>query len=237
MNFSKPSALDTMTARVRSLDRHGYAAAPAIVGPREISTVARAIDRLALRHAGTRNLLDRPWCRALVHRVRNRLANAGVLPQSFVAVQCTLFDKTASRNWLVALHQDLSIPVRARIDHPSLGAWSRKEDSHFVQPPIEVLERLVAVRVHVDDCAIDNGPLRVVPASHTAGRLGPSDSLEMRAALGEEPCVARSGDALLMRPLLLHASSKAKVPSRRRVVHMLFGPPTLPCGLEWKNAV
>jgi hypothetical protein len=226
-----------MRTTVAEFDDRGYAIAPRIVAPREVSAVARAIDRLALRDAGTRNLLARPWCRALVQRVRARLSGAGVFPSSFVAVQCTLFDKTAGRNWLVALHQDLSIPVRARVDHPSLGAWSRKEGAHFVQPPSEILERLVAVRVHIDDCGTDNGPLRVVPGSHTMGRLGPGAASELRTELGEAPCLAKSGDALLMRPLLLHASSKAQAPTRRRVVHMLFGPPALPHSLEWKHAV
>jgi hypothetical protein len=226
-----------MRATVTELDDRGYAIAPRVVDPREVGTVGRAIDRLALRSAGTRNLLARPWCRAFVQRIKSRLASAGAFPASFVAVQCTLFDKTANRNWLVALHQDLSIPVRARVDHPSLGAWSRKEGAHFVQPPGETLERLVAVRVHIDDCGNENGPLRVVPRSHTVGRLAPSAAFELRAKLGEEPCLVKSGDALLMRPLLLHTSSKAQAPSRRRVVHMLFGPPALPHGLQWKHAV
>jgi hypothetical protein len=217
--------------------QRGYAIAPRVVQSREVSTVARAIDRLGLRGAGTRNLLAQPWCRALVQRVRTRLTSGNVLPLSAVAVQCTLFDKTPNRNWLVALHQDLSIPVRARVDHPSLGAWSKKEGAHFVQPPVEVLERLIAVRVHIDDCGIENGPLKVVPGSHTAGRLDPSAAIELRAAFGETPCLAKSGDAVIMRPLLLHASSKAQAPSRRRVVHILFGPPALPHGLEWEHAV
>jgi ectoine hydroxylase-related dioxygenase (phytanoyl-CoA dioxygenase family) len=226
-----------MRTTVAELDDRGYAIAPRIIDPREVATVARAIDRLALRGAGTRNLLARPWCRALVQRIKGRLASADVFPASFVAVQCTLFDKTAEHNWLVALHQDLSIPVRARVDRSSLGAWSRKEGAHFVQPPSETLERLLAVRVHIDDCGSANGPLRVVPGSHTVGRLSSIAAMELRAKLGEAPCLAKSGDALLMRPLLLHASSKAQAPSRRRVVHMLFGPPALPHGLQWKHAV
>jgi hypothetical protein len=40
-----------------------------------------------------------------------------------------------------------------------------------------------------------------------------------------------------MRPLLLHASSKATSPVPRRVLHFVFGPPTLPLGLEWRWAV
>jgi len=224
-----------MRTTVNELERRGYALAPRVIAAREIATVARAIDRLDLRAAGTRNLLAKPWCRALVQRVRSRLGD--YLPANDVAVQCTFFDKRAGRNWLVALHQDLSIPVRERIDHPGLGAWSRKEGAHFVQPPKEVLERLVAVRVHIDDCGIENGPLTVVPGSHQAGRVDPEAAVELRRELGEVPCLAGSGDALIMRPLLLHASSKAHAPSRRRVLHILFGPPALPFGLEWEHAV
>jgi hypothetical protein len=222
---------------VTEIEQRGYAIASRVVEPREIATIARAIDRLSVRGAGTRNLLGQSWCRALVRRVRSRLASADVLPESAVAVQCTLFDKTPNSNWLVAIHQDLSIPVRAKVDHPSLGAWSTKEGSPFVQPPSEVLENLMAVRLHVDDCGIENGPMRVVPGSHRAGRLSAEAAAQLRAKLGESSCLASSGDALLMRPLLLHASSKARLPSRRRVLHILFGPPSLPHGLEWKHAV
>jgi hypothetical protein len=42
---------------------------------------------------------------------------------------------------------------------------------------------------------------------------------------------------LVMRPLLLHASSKATSLTPRRVLHFLFGPPSLPLGLEWQWAV
>ena len=49
---------------------------------------------------------------------------------------------------------------------------SQKEGILFVQPPRAVLEQLVAVSVHLDDCAERHGPLRVVPGSHRfAGRL------------------------------------------------------------------
>jgi hypothetical protein len=222
---------------VTEFERRGYAITSGLVAPRETATISRALNRLAMRCAGTRNLLNHPWCCALVRRVKRRLASANALPPSFVGVQCTLFYKSASCNWLVALHQDLSIPVRARVDHPSLGAWSRKEGGHFVQPPVEVLESLVAVRVHVDDCTAENGPLRIVPASHLCGPLSGSAAVELRATLGEEACLVKSGDAILMRPLLLHASSKAVAPSCRRVLHVLFGPPALPHGLEWKHAV
>src|SRR5437764_12343174 len=116
-------------AAIETLDQQGYAVVPRFVEPSETSTVSRALNRLSMRGAGTRNLLERPWCRALTERLKKRLASA--LPLSYVGVQCTLFDKTPHRNWLVAIHQDLSIPVRAPVDHPSLRVWSKKEGGHF----------------------------------------------------------------------------------------------------------
>ena len=227
---------ETGAERTR-LAQRGYVIASHVVLASEVSTVARAIDRVTVRGAGTRTLLERPWCRALVRRLKARLAAAQLLRADAVAVQCTLFDKTPGRNWLVALHQDLSVPVRARVDAPSFGGWSTKESVVFVQPPVEILEQLLAVRVHIDDCGVDNGPLRVVPGTHRAGRLGAAGTAEARADRGEAVCLAKPGDAVLMRPLLLHASSKARVPSRRRVLHIVFGPPSLPDGVAWLHAV
>ncbi|WP_182990142.1 hypothetical protein [Massilia sp. Se16.2.3] len=40
-----------------------------------------------------------------------------------------------------------------------------------------------------------------------------------------------------MRPLVLHASSKASGTSLRRVLHIVFGPPALPYGLRWQQPV
>jgi ectoine hydroxylase-related dioxygenase (phytanoyl-CoA dioxygenase family) len=152
-------------------------------------------------------------------------------------VQCTLFDKSPRANWLVALHQDLSIPVRDRVPHPDLLGWSRKEGMLYVQPPASLLEALVAVRVHLDESTADRGPLRVVPGSHRDGRFTETDASARRAELGETECLVGRGGVLLMRPLLLHASSKASRPSRRRVLHFLFGPAGLPYGLRWHDAV
>jgi hypothetical protein len=78
--------------------------------------------------------------------------------------------------------------------------------------------------------------LSVVPGSHHAGRLTPEQGLAWRARHGSQLCTAAPGTGLLMRPLLLHASSRARGQSRRRVLHFLFGPPELPLGLDWAAA-
>jgi hypothetical protein len=162
---------------------------------------------------------------------------AGILAPAAVAVQCTLFEKSPGNNWLVCLHQDLSIPVQERVVDTELRGWSTKEGALFVQPPVSVLESLVALRVHLDDCGPESGALRLVPASHRFGRLDAKRAAALRDECGEVTAEVKRGGVLAMRPLLLHASSKAVVPSFRRVLHFVFGPPALPRGLHWALAV
>lgn len=161
----------------------------------------------------------------------------GIIPEHHVAVQCTYFEKSKRQNWLVPIHQDLSIPVKERKEAPGFGGWSEKEGEVFAQAPVEVLSQLVAVRVHLDPCREDDGPLNVVPGSHALGILAPEAAVAAGAELGAKACVAGVGDALAMRPLLLHASSKASGGSLRRVLHFVFGPPELPHALRWQHAV
>jgi hypothetical protein len=59
----------------------------------------------------------------------------------------------------------------------------------------------------------------------------------LRQQHGEVHCLADRGGVVVMRPLLLHLSSKARAQSRRRVLHFLFGPSELTCGLRWHRAV
>ena len=225
-----------MKETLQSLHERGYAIAPSVISPEAIALASEALQALPAC-AGTRNLLEHAWVQALAHQIRcsNELERAFV--STPVAVQCTLFDKSEDQNWLVALHQDLCIPVEARVSHPSLGAWSKKQGRHYVQAPVALLENLLAVRVHVDDCGPDNGPLRVVPGSHRHGLLAAVAARRLREVLGEVTCCGGAGSALIMRPLVLHASSKALVPRRRRVLHFLFGPSSLGYGLQWQQAV
>jgi ectoine hydroxylase-related dioxygenase (phytanoyl-CoA dioxygenase family) len=158
------------------------------------------------------------------------------MPTGSVAVQCTFFEKSAAINWLVPVHQDLGIPVAERVDHPALRAWSEKEGSLFVQPPADFLAQLIAVRLHLDPCTAQDGPLRVIPGTHRCGRIADEEAIALRSRGLEVTLCAAKGDALAMRPLLLHASSKATGTSRRRVLHFLFAPADPPHGLRWQHA-
>ncbi|GAA6142859.1 phytanoyl-CoA dioxygenase family protein [Hydrogenophaga sp. 5NK40-0174] len=186
---------------------------------------------------GCRDLLMEPWCAALSRSLRAHSAVSPTLAASSVAVQCTYFEKSANQNWLVPVHQDLSIPVAERVEHPALSGWSVKGGQYFVQAPVSVLNQLVAIRLHLDDCGEMDGPLRVVPGSHARGVLSPNEAIVVRRSVGHVVCTVPKGGVLVMKPLLLHASSKSTGKGLRRVLHFLFGPPDLPCGLRWAVAV
>jgi ectoine hydroxylase-related dioxygenase (phytanoyl-CoA dioxygenase family) len=163
------------------------------------------------------------------------LAEAILGPGAF-PVKGTLFDKTPGANWKVPWHQDLTIEVEARPADPppGFGPWSRKDGADCVQPPFEVLARMLAVRVHLDDCGEDNAPLRVVPGSHAAGRRLEGDEILALVERGPEAvCAVARGGVVLMRPALLHASSPSKSPGARRVVHLEFASDPLPAPLAW----
>ena len=219
---------------------HGFATVPQVLTAAECDALADCVaggEVSTSASGGTRRLLQQNWCRALAARLRQHPELAPLLAPDLVAVQCTYFEKSAARNWLVPLHQDLSIAVARRISDPGLGPWSEKEGTLFVQPPVALLQQLIAVSVHIDACTAVDGPLRVIGGSHLLGRLDAQAAAAARHTQPEHVCTVARGGAMLMRPLLLHASSKSTGTSQRRVLHFVFGPATLPLGLQWRDAV
>jgi hypothetical protein len=210
----------------------GFAIAPQILSEAQCAEALASVISIHVDGAGTRELLEFDWARRLAGQLRESASLASQLGKDPVAVQCTYFEKQPSRNWLVALHQDLSIPVTERIADAPCTGWSEKDGVWFCQPPVNVLAQLVAVRVHLDDSTEANGPLRVIPGSHRLGRIASADMPTHRRRLGETVCVAARRSAMAMRPLLLHASSKSISEAPRRVLHFLFGPPQLPWGCD-----
>lgn len=211
----------------------GFEVIPCVLAEPECRLIAEQVRSCGVARAGVRNLLVNSWCLDLAKRLERHFGVARRLAPDALPVQCTLFDKSEQRNWSVASHQDLSIPVRERIESDACRGWSRKDGMVFVQPPMSVLERLLAVRLHLDDCAADSGALRIVPGSHRYGRLSGKSIDALRRRCGEIVCAVPRGGVMLMHPLLLHASSKVRGAGPRRVLHFVFAPQALPDGLTW----
>ncbi len=220
----------------RSFATLGFAVIPDIINASACDLAAQMMGQSS-SGAGSRSMLQNSWCQELALKVRMHPAIHPLLPEDAVAVQCAAFDKSPSSNWLVALHQDRSIPVRCKTEGAGLSGWSQKEGDLFVQPPAPVLEQITAVRVHLDPCPLESGALHVVPGSHRSGLLATNDAQRLRALAGIKALPVPRGGALVLKPLLLHASSKATEPLHRRVLHFVFGPRALPMGLQWPAAV
>ncbi len=89
-----------------------------------------------------------------------------VIGDAAFPVQAVLFDKSSAGNWTLGWHQDRTIAVRRRIDHPGFGPWTIKRDIQHIEPPFALIERLVTLRIHLDSVPADNGPLLIAPGSH-----------------------------------------------------------------------
>lgn len=143
------------------------------------------------------------------------------------------FNKTSDKNWLVSWHQDKTTAVTDKIQCSSWTNWSEKDGVLHAQPPSAVFDKMITVRLHIDDADKNNGCLRVIPKSHL---LGVQTQKYLISGIKKENqliCEVKSGDVMLMHPLLIHASSKAENPSSRRVLHMEFSSFQLPDNVEW----
>ncbi len=148
-------------------------------------------------------------------------------------VRVIAFDKSPAANWFVPWHQDRAIAVAARADVPGFARWTVKDGALHVEPPVAILEAMVTLRVHIDDCTEADGPLEVVRGSHAAGRLEKAAIDRVVAAGAASLCLAARGDILAMRPLTVHRSQRAALPARRRVLHLEFAACRLPSPLTW----
>lgn len=174
------------------------------------------------RRAGMRCLLDHPTIANVARNLIGQLIEAGCISKMSVAIQAIAFDKTAVTNWKVAWHQDLMFPFACRVTTSGFDLPTVKDNVDYARPPQLVLENLLAVRLHLDDCDETNGPLRVSPGTHRYGILRGAEVSNYVSEHGEAICLAQRGDVLLMKPLALHASSQATVPAHRRVIHFVI---------------
>jgi ectoine hydroxylase-related dioxygenase (phytanoyl-CoA dioxygenase family) len=182
---------------------------------------------------GVRNLLSIPEMSKLACSEVVLKLVAPVLGEGYFPVRGILFDKNDAANWKVPWHQDVTIAVRERLDSAGYGPWSVKSGITHVQPPTKVLDGMLSVRLHLDDCPAENGALRVIPGSHLAGKLGEERIDKIASASKAVTCEVAVGGALVMRPLLIHASSAAVRPGHRRVLHFDFAAQELPGGPQW----
>lgn len=160
-------------------------------------------------------------------------AASRLLGSTAFPVRAVLFNKTPDSNWIVAWHQDRTIPVTARIETPGFGPWSRKDGLLHVMPPVSVLERMATLRIHLDDVGTDNAPLRVALGSHRLGLTVAREAAFIAAKHEIIECRARRGDVWAYSTPILHASERSRIDGERRVLQVDYATEDLPDGLHW----
>ena len=220
------------------LDRDGFAVAADALSPALVAELTTAVEPLVREFpAGVRALAAKvPNVRRLAKAQEVRKLVAAVLGSEARLVRSILFTKSTEANWQVAWHQDLAIAVQQRAEVDEFVSWSMKDGVPHVQPPAHVLERMLSVRLHLDRADENNGALWLSPGSHRLGRIPAGEAARTADRLGKQLCAVNAGDALLFRPLTLHASRKTTVDSPRRVIHLEFANVTLPAPLNWAES-
>lgn len=152
-------------------------------------------------------------------------------------VKAIYFNKTLENNWFVGWHQDKTIGVREKIETPGFINWTVKQSIPHVQPTLDVMQKIVTLRLHLDRAGKSNGALQLIPRSHH--RILNSQEIEHFKAISEPKiCEVEAGDALIMSPLVLHSSPKSQISrnnrsNNRAVIHLEYSTANLPNNLHW----
>jgi ectoine hydroxylase-related dioxygenase (phytanoyl-CoA dioxygenase family) len=219
-----------------AVEQQGFEIIPKLFDRENMSSAIESLAKMPLRHgrAGARNALRVESVRDLAVDSRLIKIASTLLGGNAAPFRATFFDKSAEANWLVVWHQDTALPLRERRDAKGWGPWSVKEGVICAHAPASALEQVLAIRIHLDDSDEQNGSLRVLPQTHTLGVLSDDAIHDLSEKIPSVDCFVRAGGVLIMKPLLIHSSSKAKSENcHRRVLHVEYAASmSFPDGIE-----
>lgn len=245
MNTLNDHLLNDPALSKSELDQFGFAIVDALYTEKEILDICLAIEEVSRNNDNIQESNDLYAIRQLIGTVpqlKSLIFNESFkkmmsvhFESAYFLTKAIYFDKPSESNWFVSYHQDLSISVKEKVETEGYRNWTFKKGQFGVQPPVEILNSTVTIRIHLDDTDKNNGALRVIPKSHLKGVI--------RLDVGGIPiheeicCEVKRGGAMLMKPLTLHASSKTTNGQRRRVIHLEFNNQHLQAPLHWLEYV
>lgn len=191
------------------------------------ATFRKSADLFAIRQF----LKEVPATHSLIFNENLTQLISQLFGQDFFVAKSIYFDKPETSNWYVPYHQDLTISVDKKVEIENFGPWTVKQNQFAVQPPIEILENIVTIRIHLDDTNENNGALRVIPKSHNQQIYRPEHIDWTKET--ETTCCVKQGGVMIMKPLILHSSSRTTNHQKRRVIHIEFSNIALPAALQW----
>lgn len=232
----------TLQNNVQKLKYKGFMTVHHVFRKKEITAIKLMIHNYLLAtHQSTdthaiRNLLEEiPSLKKLLFTT-NLLRVLNTIGGRLFLTKALYFDKTPESNWYVTWHQDIVINVKEKIETEGFGSWTKKNNVHGVTPPEDILNKALTIRIHLDDAKESNGALKVIPGSHHKKLSNEEISLITQNSYSQL-CEVDSGSLHVIKPLLLHSSSKSTNQKHRRVIHLEFNSMELPNGLEWAEKI
>jgi len=234
---------DLNTNQLKSYDKRlqikGHVIINHVYTKKEISKIGKAFHHYKKENAGDKEeVYALRGILAKIPELNSLLINANIqkildsIDKDLVLTKAIYFDKPANSNWYVTWHQDKTIHVKEKFEIEGFSGWTKKENYYGVIPSEEMLQNTLSIRVHLDDTTDENGALKVLSGSHKKILSAEEVKLITQNSIASV-CEVRSGGVHLMRPLLLHASSKTTNNKARRVIHLEFCSSQLPEDLEW----
>lgn len=156
--------------------------------------------------------------------------------EDYFLTKAIFFDKPRKSNWYVTWHQDVPINVTEKIPTEGYKGWTHKRNVTSVMPPDEILHKTITIRIHLDDTTSENGGLKVLPGSHKT-RLSDADIKLITNNSVSRNCEVMAGGIHIMKPLLLHSSTKSSNRNKRRVIHLEFNNQELKGDIEWSEKI
>ncbi|EDP95574.1 phytanoyl-CoA dioxygenase family protein [Kordia algicida OT-1] len=235
--------MNTLIATIEKLQKEGFSVINSVYSEAEITEIIDCItkasadvrsDENAKHVFAIRQLMKKiPELKSLLFTEKFHELLKNVFEEDCFLTKAIYFDKPSESNWFVAYHQDLSISVDRKQDVSNYTNWTFKKGQYGVQPPLDILENIVTVRVHLDKTEKENGALKVIPKSHLKGIYRP-ETIDWTTET-EHVCEVEKGGVMLMKPLTLHASNRTTNHKQRRVLHLEFSTKQLAKPLEWQE--
>jgi ectoine hydroxylase-related dioxygenase (phytanoyl-CoA dioxygenase family) len=219
----------------KAIREQGFGIIPNVLAQQDVDDLLEELSQANLprSRAGVRHAMKLATVAAVARGSQLFGIAKQILGSAAFPFRATLFDKSPTANWLVVWHQDTALPLRERHESPGWGPWSVKDGVIYAHAPAYALSQVLALRLHLDDSTGDNGPLRVLPKTHTLGVLSDEELHDLSTRVAAIDCLVPRGGVLAMRPLIVHASSKSQSNAPRRVLHIEYAAsPSITDGLE-----
>ncbi len=208
----------------KTIQEQGFEIIPNVLTQQDVDDLLEGVSRADLprSRAGVRHAMKVATVAAIAGDSRLLGIAQQVLGSTATPFRATIFDKSSTANWLVVWHQDTALPLCERRETPGWGPWSVKDGVVYAHAPANALSQVLALRLHLDDSTAENGPLRVLPETHTLGLLSDEELHDLSTRVAAIDCLVPVGGVLAMRPLIVHASSKSQSKAPRRVLHIEY---------------